>query len=148
MSYLIVGGGATIVEWVLFFLFVYLLQWNQNFAFTVAYGISTFVNLILGRLLTFRNATVVHQSKSPVLNFLKEAFLIYAVAAVGCVMNLLLLNLFTDVFGMDSMLSKIITTGIMLIGNYLVRKLGIYRENAKPKVRAALKQIPELGQKE
>lgn len=129
MSYLLVGGGATIVEWALFFLFVYLMQWDQNIAFTVAYGISTFVNLILGRLLTFRNSSVVNPSENPVKNFLKEASLIYLVAAAGCVLNLLFLNLFTIVFRMDSMLAKIVTTGIMLVGNYLARKFGIYREN-------------------
>ncbi|QNK40108.1 GtrA family protein [Caproicibacter fermentans] len=131
ISYLVVGGGATVVEWALFFLFVYPMKWDQNAGFTVAYLISTFVNMILGRLLTFRNASVVNQSNSAVRNFLKEAALIYLVAAVGCVLNLLFLNLFTDFFGMDSMTAKILTTGIMLIGNYLARKLGIYRENTQ-----------------
>lgn len=148
ISYLVVGGGATIVEWALFFLFVYRMRWDQNVGFTVAYGISTFVNLILGRLLTFRNASVVNQSDSPVRNFLKEASLIYLVAAAGCVLNLLFLNLFTVVFGMDSMLAKIVTTGIMLIGNYLARKLGIYRENTKPaEVRAKLGRASGMDQK-
>ncbi len=32
---------------------------------------------------------------------------------------------------MDAMLAKILTTGIMLFGNYLARKLGIYREREK-----------------
>lgn len=132
MSYIVVGGGATAVEWVLFFVFVYSLKWNQNFAFIIAYVISTFVNMILGRLLTFRNASVVNKSDNPVHNFLKETFLIYLVAAVGCVLNLLFLNLFTDIFHMDSMLAKVVTTGIMFIGNFLARKLGIYRENQKP----------------
>lgn len=132
MSYLVVGGGATIVEWALFFVFVYPLKWNQNLAFTVAYAISTFVNMILGKLLTFRNASVVNKSDNQVHNFLKETFLIYLVAAVGCGLNLLFLNLFTDVFHMDSMLSKVVTTGIMVVGNYLARKLGIYREDKKP----------------
>mgnify|MGYP000900375535 FL=1 len=131
LSYLVVGGGATAVEWILFFIFVYPMKWNQNRGFVVAYAISTFVNLILGRLRTFRNASVVHSGSSPMRNFLKEASLIYLVAAVGCLLNLLFLNLFTDVFGMDSMLAKVVTTGIMLIGNYLARKLGIYRESPK-----------------
>lgn len=129
LSYLVVGGGATAVEWALFFLFVYSMKWNQNLAFTIAYAISTFVNMILGRILTFRNASVVNKSDSPIRNFLKETSLIYLVAAVGCVLNLLFLNLFTDIFHMDAMLAKIVTTGIMVIGNYLARKLGIYREN-------------------
>lgn len=131
MSYLVVGGSATVVEWLLFFLLIYPFHWNQDLGFIVAYFVSTFVNMILGRLLTFRNASVVNKSNNPVVNFLKETFLIYLVAAAGCVLNLLFLNLFTDVFHMNSMLAKVVTTGILLIGNFLARKLGIYRENKK-----------------
>lgn len=131
MSYMVVGGGATIVEWILFFVFIYRFKWNQNLAFTIAYAISTFVNMILGKLLTFRNASVVNKSDSPVRNFIKETSLIYLVAVIGCGLNLLFLNLFTGIFHMDSMLAKVITTGIMTIGNYLARKLGIYREDKK-----------------
>lgn len=129
LSYAVVGGTATAVEWLLFWVFVYPLRWEQNFGFTVAYIISTFVNMILGRKLTFKNASVVHKSDSAVRNFLKETLLIYLVAAVGCVLNILFLNFFTAVFHMNSMLAKVVTTGIMVIGNYLARKLGIYREN-------------------
>jgi putative flippase GtrA len=51
ISYIVVGGSATAVEWILFFVFLYRFKWNQNLAFIVAYAISTFVNMILGRLL-------------------------------------------------------------------------------------------------
>lgn len=129
LSYLVVGGTATAVEWILFWFFVYPLRWDQNLGFTAAYILSTFVNMILGRKLTFKNASVVHQSDSAVRNFLKETFLIYLVAAVGCVLNILFLNFFTSVFHMNSMLAKVVTTGIMVIANYLARKLGIYRES-------------------
>jgi putative flippase GtrA len=129
LSYTVVGGTATAVEWLLFWVFVYPLGWDQNLGFTVAYFLSTFVNMILGRKMTFKNASVVHKSDSAVRNFLKETFLIYLVAAVGCVLNILFLNFFTSVFHMNSMLAKVVTTGIMVIANYLARKLGIYRES-------------------
>jgi len=131
MSYLIVGGAATIVEWALFWVFVYPLKWNQNLGLVVAYIISTFVNMVLGRKLTFKNAEVIHKSNSRVLNYLKETSLIYIVAAVGCVLNIIFLNLFTVALHMDAMLSKVLTTGLVLLVNYLARKLGIYRESGK-----------------
>lgn len=129
MSYIVVGGSATAVEWILFFMFLTRFKWNQNLAFTVAYAISTFVNMALGRLLTFRHASVIGKSDSPVRNMIKETSLIYLVAVIGCGLNLLFLNLFTEIFHIDSMIAKIITTGIMTIGNYLARKLGIYRDD-------------------
>jgi putative flippase GtrA len=131
LSYLIVGGTATVVEWGLFWYFVYPLKWNQNAGLAVAYIISTLVNMLLGRVLTFRNASVVHKSDSRMKNALKETSLIYLVGAVGCVLNILFLDLFTDVFHMNAMLAKVLVTGIMVFGNYAARKLGIYREDGK-----------------
>ncbi|HCR43721.1 MAG TPA: hypothetical protein DIV41_03985 [Ruminococcaceae bacterium] len=132
MSYLIVGGTATVVEWVLFFAFVYSLGWGQNLSFVAAYVISTLVNMLLGRATTFKNASVVNKSGNASRDFFKEAALIYIVAAAGCAVNLVFLDLFTYVMHMGPMLSKIASTGITVIGNYLARKLGIYRETEKP----------------
>lgn len=128
MSYIVVGGTATLVEWGLFFYFVYPLKWNQNIALVVAYTVSTLVNMLMGRLLTFRHASVVHKSSSRTRNLLKETSLIYLVSAAGCILNVLLLNLFTNAFQINSMLAKVLVTGLMLFVNYLARKLGIYRE--------------------
>ena len=66
------------------------------------------------------------------MNAAKETGLIYLVSGVGYVLNMLFLNLFTAVFHMDSMLAKIVVTGIMLIFNFLARKLGIYRDAVRP----------------
>lgn len=132
MSYLVVGGTATIVEWVLFFVFIYSLGWGQNLSFVIAYIISTFVNMLLGRVTTFKNASVVNKSGKASRDFLKETMLIYLVAAVGCAINLVFLDFFTYILHMGPMLSKVASTGITVIGNYLARKLGIYRENENP----------------
>jgi putative flippase GtrA len=135
ISYVFVGGAATIVEWGLFFLFIYLFHIDQNLGFIIAYIISTFVNMIMGRIFTFKHAEVVIKGKSKAGNMIKETVLIYLVAAVGCLLNILFLNMFTILFHMGSMLSKVVTTGIIFIGNYLARKLGIYKEK-KPEVAA------------
>lgn len=127
LSYVVVGGAATAVEWALFWLFTYPLNLNQNLGFTIAFIFSTLVNMILGKKLTFKNAVVVHRSKSKGLNLLKETFLIYLVAVVGYVLNILLLNLFTGVLHLGAMVSKMIATGLVFFWNYFARKLGIYR---------------------
>lgn len=131
LSYLVVGGTATVVEWALFWYFVYPLKWDQNNGLAVAYTISTLANMVLGRLLTFKNADIIHKSSNCLFNLIKETFLIYLVSAVGCVLNILFLDLFTDVFHMNSMIAKVLVTGILLFGNYFARKLGIYRERLK-----------------
>ena len=131
LSYLIVGGTATVVEWALFWYFVYPLKWDQNIGLAVAYIISTFVNMLLGRLLTFRHASVVGKTGSRARNAMKETFLIYLVSTVGCLLNILFLDLFTDVFHLNAMIAKVIVTGMMLMVNFLARKLGIYKEQPK-----------------
>lgn len=127
LSYLVVGGTSTAVEWGLFFLFVYLFKWDQNLSFITAYVFSTFINLVFGRNYTFKNA--VQQQAGDRKALARESSLVYLVAAVSCGLNVLFLNIFTGLFHMDSMLAKVVTTGIVFFFNYLARKLGIYREN-------------------
>ena len=126
-SYLVVGGTSTAVEWGLFFLFVYPFKWDQNLSFIVAYIISTFINLVFGRNYTFKNAVMQQGGDRRALA--RESSLVYLVAAVSCGLNVLLLNIFTGIFHMDSMLAKVVTTGLVFFFNYLARKLGIYRES-------------------
>lgn len=126
LSYLVVGGTSTAVEWGLFFLFVYLLKWDQNLSFIVAYIISTFINLVFGRNYTFKNAVMQQAGDRRALA--RESSLVYLVAAVSCGLNVLFLNIFTGIFHMDSMLAKVVTTALVFFFNYLARKLGIYRE--------------------
>jgi len=128
-SYILVGGIATVVEWVLFYLFVCYQKWDQNLSLIIAYTISTLVNMLMGKLLTFRNSSVVNKSTSKTKNLVKETLLIYLVSAIGCGLNLIFLDMFTYSFHMHSLTAKILTTGIIFVGNFLVRKLGIYRDN-------------------
>lgn len=125
LRYVLVGGVSTAVEWGLFWVFVYPLGWNQNLGFIAAYILSTFVNLMLGRKYAFPSAV---EKSGGGRAFLRESSLIYIVAAVSCGLNVLFLNLFTGVFRMDSMLAKVVTTGLVFFFNYLARRLGIYRE--------------------
>lgn len=127
LSYVVVGGAATAVEWGFFFFFTYPLNLNQNLSFTIAFIISTAVNMILGKAITFKDSVVINSTGSKKLNLAKETFLIYLVAVIGYFFNLLLLNLFTHSFGINKMISKMIATGIVFFWNYIARKLGIYR---------------------
>ena len=132
LSYLVVGGAATIVEWTLFWLLTYPVKLNQNLSYTVGFIFSTFVNMWLGRKLTFKNAKVINQSENQKLNIIKETTLIYLVGVVGYVFNILLLNLFTEAFHFKAMPAKMLATGIVFFWNYLARKLGIYRDSKTP----------------
>lgn len=119
-SYLLVGGIATIVEWLCFYIFFYFFSIYYLLATALAFFISTMANWVTGKLLTFRN--IAQQST------VAELGKIYVVSVAGLLFNLMLMYVFVQRFSLPSMLSKIIATGIVFMWNFLTRKLWIYRE--------------------
>ena len=118
-SYLVVGGIATIVEWVCFYMFSYQAHIHYLLATALAFAISTAANWLAGRLLTFRGA-----EKQPVLQELAK---IYAVSVIGLLLNLLLMYLFVQKVGLAKIAGKIFATILVFAWNFIVRKLWIYR---------------------
>lgn len=125
LSYFCVGGIAAIVEWVMFALFANALGINYIVSTVAAFFFSTTVNLILGKLWTFRDSHVYNDNRKT------ETILVFGVSAVGLFFNMALMYLFVSVMRMDTAmlktLSKIAATGIVFIWNFLIRKLVIYR---------------------
>lgn len=120
ISYLMVGGVATLVEWVFFWLFDGLLHIQYLVATVLAIVISTFSNWLFGRLWTFKD--------SEKGNILAEIGKVYLASVVGLLLNMLLMWIFVDGIHLPNMLSKIIATGLVFFYNYLVRILVIYRK--------------------
>ena len=119
-SYLVVGGMATVVEWMGFFILNQLLGIQYLISTTIAFCISTQANLVLGRKMTFKEACQNGGS-------LKEVISIYAASIIGLMMNLALMYLMVSKMNIPAGLSKIIATGIVFFWNFLIRKLAIYR---------------------
>ncbi len=118
--YLIVGVIATLTEWIIFYCFENMLPAvHYNIATSIAYVISTFVNWLAGRLIVFKES---NQS------VFKELVKIYLTSIVGLLLNLAIMYVCVDLLTLDSMLSKIIATGIVFFFNFLVRKLFIYKK--------------------
>lgn len=118
LLYLIVGGVATVTEWVLFYA-LEKIAIHYIAATVIAYVLSTFVNWIAGRVLVFK------ENRQSVL---KELFGVYAASVVGLLMNLVIMWVAVDLLSFNEMLSKIAATAIVFFYNFLVRKLLIYRK--------------------
>lgn len=119
-GYLIVGGLATIVEWVGFWLFSEKIGIAYLLATTLAFAISTFANWLFGRLLVFRGK----QTQS----LLREILSIYLASIVGLLLNLIIMFVLVQLLTVGKMPAKVIATILVFAYNYLIRKLVIYRK--------------------
>lgn len=119
-SYLVVGGSAAIVEWSTFALMYISMGAHYMLATTVAFILATLANFHLGRRLTFRNAKSGMSRNT-------EMAAVYMISAVGLGLNMLLMYVLVARLGLHGMLSKIIATGIVLIWNFLIRKIYLYK---------------------
>ena len=119
LLYLIVGGIATITEWVIFFA-LNKVSFHYTLATVIAYILSTFANWLAGRVLVFKNS---QQS------FLKEILCIYIASVAGLLLNLLIMWVAVDCLCFKEMFSKIAATVIVFFYNFLVRKLLIYKKH-------------------
>ena len=115
--YLIVGGGAALVEWFFFYIFIKEVRLNYIIATSLAFIFSTFANWALGRLLLFKSNQ----------NITKELVKIYLTSIAGLLMNLFIMWIAVDWLALGQMFSKILATGIVFFWNFLIRKRVIYK---------------------
>ena len=118
LLYLVVGGVATVTEWLIFFV-LEKTALHYMLATVIAYVIATFVNWLAGRVLVFKVSTKA---------ITREIMEIYIASIVGLLLNLGLMWLMVDAFDFNEMLSKIIATGLVFLYNFLIRKLVIYKK--------------------
>lgn len=123
--YVIVGGLATIVEWIAFWVLANSIHIQYLVSTALAFIFSTFANFFGGRLLVF---------KSGKDSLLREIISIYLASIVGLLLNLFIMFILVQTFIINKMLSKIAATAIVFIYNYLVRKLVIYRKKQRDEI--------------
>lgn len=118
--YLFVGGIATVVDWGVLMGLTELLQLHHLVSAIFAFVAGLGTNFLLSKLLVFRASEAKTNS---LLEFLGYAL----IGLVGLGMTELILFLFTDGLSLHYMLSKAIATAVVLVWNYLARKLLLYK---------------------
>lgn len=127
LLYLFVGGTAALVEWVLFYLlYTYVLNSLglgltalTMLATSLAFCLSTLYHYFLGNVLVFDSGSRYDRGK--------ELSLVFLVSIMGLGFNLLLMYIFVSLLGWQPMLSKVLTSCIVVVWNYLSRKKWIFR---------------------
>lgn len=114
--YVFVGGIAFVADAGVLWLCSLKLHYLVSAAAGFIFGL--FVNFLLSKFFIFTEKK----------NSISMEFLVYAViGAIGLLFTELLMYLFTDVMGVYFMLSKVITAVLVLIWNFIARKIILYR---------------------
>ena len=125
--YLFVGGTAALVEWALFYLLLHYLLNGLGMSLTaltmaataMAFCLSTLYHYFLGNVLVLDSGSRYNRGK--------ELSLVFLVSVMGLGFNLLLMYIFVSWLEWEPMLSKVLTSCIVVVWNYLSRKKWIFR---------------------
>lgn len=121
-SYLIFGFLAFVLNYVLYFLFESLLG--------IDYMIATVLSWILTVIFAYwTNRTFVFRSKNTAVLSLFKEFVSFIGARVATeVIELLFMYLTVDLAGMNSYVAKLIGQVLVIVSNYFLSKLWIFKE--------------------
>ena len=119
LRYSIAGMSGTAAEWVLFFLLNQLLKLYYPLAAIIALLFSTLVNWYVGRMVLFKASG----------NTKREISLVYIACFSGLTLNLLIMWLLINRFGIWEMAAKMLASVVVFGWNYLFRTRFIYRQN-------------------
>jgi len=116
--YCFVGGLAFIVDYGLLVLLTEVCGLHYLISATISFIAGLIVNYLLSTSWIFR--------KSKLENKWAEFIVFAIIGVIGLGLNNLLLYLFTDIIHIHYMISKLITTGIVMIWNFGARKIILF----------------------
>ena len=118
MRFGIVGVICTGIDYILLYLIAK--HCDYLLASAISYIISTMINYILSMKYVF-----VSKNESKI----KEIYIFMALSFIGLLLTELFMYLFTELFMLYYMLSKIIATIAVLLFNFITRKLFLEKRN-------------------
>lgn len=111
----IVGVIATLLEWIIFYICTNQLKIHYSISTVIGFSISTIFNYWASVKWVFD----VNKEKSEKLNFI----LFVVLSIVGLGLNELILWICIEKFVIYNMIGKVIATGIVMVFNFITRKL-------------------------
>lgn len=118
IEYGLVGGIAALAEWVSYFFFASVLNYHYILATVLSFLIATFINWLVGHYTMFRYA-----AKSGMAG---EIIGVYIVSGVGLFLNVLFMYILVSKMAISGVFSKIVSTGLVFIWNFISRKIFVY----------------------
>lgn len=118
--YAFVGGWATVADWGVFALFNNVLKIHYLVSAPFAFLMGLTVNYLLSKKFVFSAAT---EKKSATAEFTVYAI----IGLIGLGLTMAIMSLLTEAVGLVPMVSKIIATAVVLVWNFVARKVVLYR---------------------
>jgi putative flippase GtrA len=117
-TYIIFGGLATIFVWGIFYLSTYTFEYNYLLSTLLGFSVGSIVNFSLNKYINFKN-------RYQKIKYQFALFLVIAIIGLG--ISFFIMWNFVGVLHFDKMISRILTTGIVLIYNFLGHKYITFR---------------------
>ena len=124
VRYFCVGAVAAAVDIGLFTIFAGLLGYDYLAVAGCTFVVATLVNYLLSVRHVFQSGARFGRSR--------EVALVFAVSAIGLVINQGVLFVAVDKLGFDLVLSKVLATGIVFLWNYQVRANFVFKAKRPP----------------
>lgn len=111
----VVGGAAFVIDFGVLAALVELAHWNELLAAAVSFTVSVVFNYVLSIFWVFD----VDREKSAARNFV----LFVVLSIVGLGLTELIMWVMLDKLGIFYLLSKVVATGIVMVYNFITRKI-------------------------
>ena len=115
VKFIIVGGIATIIDWSVYYVLYNFLNINPLIANILSFTVSVVYNYIASVRWIFN----VNENNSKQKMFI--VFIVFSV--IGLILTELLIYLGVDIMSIDALLVKIIATAIVMVFNFITRKI-------------------------
>jgi len=113
IRYVLVGGLATIIDWMVFYILVILLGLYYQFSLVISFSLGATTNYAFNKIFTF---------KCKSRKIISQFSLFSVIAVISLLLSMFLMFFLVDIILLEKMLSRILTTVIMLIINYSMNK--------------------------
>src|SRR5688572_9167946 len=124
LRFVLVGGASTLCQYIVLALLVELADVRAAVASCIGYGAGAAVNYAMNRLWTFKT-NLSHAENLP-------RFLV--MITIGFLLSYALMHLLVDVAGINYLLAQLLTTGIVMLSNYLLSAAWVFRSRVPPTV--------------
>jgi putative flippase GtrA len=117
--YVLVGGASTGVDWGVYYLGAIVAGLHYQISLVIAQVLAGAVHYVLNKTYTFRCTS---------RQILRQVAAYTLVALVYLLLSMAVMYLLVDLLGLDKMLSRVATTGIMIVVSFLLHRAVTFNE--------------------